>query len=39
MKILLIEDDAVLVDGLKHTLSNTGYQVTSAMTGASAKQL
>lgn len=39
MKILLIEDDAVLVDGLEHTLSNTGYQVTSAMTGASAKQL
>jgi two-component system OmpR family response regulator len=39
MKILLIEDDAVLVDGLKHTLSNTGYQVTSAMTGAAAKQL
>lgn len=39
MRILLIEDDAVLVDGLEHTLSNTGYQVTSAMTGAGAKQL
>lgn len=39
MKILLIEDDAVLVDGLKHTLSTAGYQITSAMTCADAKQL
>ncbi|OAI20699.1 DNA-binding response regulator [Methylomonas lenta] len=39
MKILLIEDDAVLADGLNHTLSNSGYLVTSAMTGARAKQL
>jgi two-component system, OmpR family, response regulator len=37
MKILLIEDDAVLADGLSHTLSKTGYKVTSAMTGASAE--
>lgn len=39
MKILLIEDDAVLADGLNHTLSKAGYQVASAMTGAGAKQL
>jgi two-component system OmpR family response regulator len=39
MNILLIEDDAVLADGLTHTLSNSGYSVTSATTGVYAKQL
>ncbi|MDD5268418.1 MAG: response regulator [Methylococcales bacterium] len=39
MNILLIEDDAVLADGLIHTLVNTGYAVTSATTGAYAEQL
>jgi two-component system OmpR family response regulator len=39
MKILLIEDDAVLADGLVHTLSDGGYKVTCATTGAYAKQL
>ncbi|HEY8158680.1 MAG TPA: response regulator transcription factor [Methylobacter sp.] len=39
MNILLIEDDAVLADGLTHTLSDSGYSVTSATTGAHAKQL
>lgn len=39
MRILLIEDDAVLVDGLMHTLCNTGYKVTSAMTGGYAEML
>ncbi|MFA5019301.1 MAG: response regulator, partial [Methylobacter sp.] len=39
MNILLIEDDAVLADGLTHTLSASGYSVTSATTGAYAEQL
>lgn len=39
MNILLIEDDAVLADGLMHTLSASGYSVTSATTGAYAEQL
>ncbi len=39
MKILLIEDDEVLVDGLTHTLSNNGYSVTGATTGAYAEHL
>ena len=39
MNILLIEDDEVLVDGLTHTLSNSGYCVTSASTGAYAEHL
>ena len=39
MKILLIEDDAVLVDGLIHTLCNSGYKVMSATTGAYADML
>ncbi len=38
MNILLIEDDAVLADGLTHTLSGSGYSVTSATSGAYAKQ-
>ncbi|MEY3808245.1 MAG: hypothetical protein RI893_1221 [Pseudomonadota bacterium] len=39
MNILLIEDDAVLVDGLTHTLRASGYSVTSATTGSYAEQL
>jgi len=39
MNILLIEDDAVLADGLTHTLSDSGYSVTSATTGGYADQL
>lgn len=39
MKILLIEDDAVLADGLIHTLSRNGYQVTPATTGVYAESL
>ena len=39
MNILLIEDDAVLADGLIHTLGGSGYSVTCATKGAYAKQL
>lgn len=39
MKILLIEDDAVLADGLTHTLSKSGYAVTCATAGNYALQL
>jgi two-component system OmpR family response regulator len=39
MKILLIEDDAVLADGLTHTLRNSGYSVTSATSGGYANHL
>ncbi len=39
MNILLIEDDEVLSDGLTHTLSNSGYSVTGATTGAYAEHL
>ncbi len=39
MNILLIEDDEVLSDGLTHTLSNIGYSVTGATTGAYAEHL
>jgi two-component system OmpR family response regulator len=39
MNILLIEDDAVLADGLFHTLVNSGYAVTISTTGAYAEQL
>jgi len=39
MKILLIEDDEVLSDGLTHTLTNSGYCVTGATTGAYAEHL
>ncbi|MDD5581142.1 MAG: response regulator [Methylobacter sp.] len=39
MKILLIEDDAVLADGLIHTLSSSGYKITCATTGTYAEQL
>lgn len=39
MNILLIEDDAVLADGLTHTLVNSGYKVTCATSGAYAEHL
>ncbi|NOQ76254.1 MAG: response regulator [Methylococcaceae bacterium] len=39
MNILLIEDDEVLVDGLTHTLSNSGYCISGATTGAYAEHL
>jgi two-component system OmpR family response regulator len=40
MNILLVEDDAVLADGLLHTLSNIGgYLVTCATTGAYAEHV
>jgi two-component system OmpR family response regulator len=39
MNILLVEDDAVLADGLAYTLSNSGYTVTCATTGAYAEHL
>jgi two-component system, OmpR family, response regulator len=39
MNILLVEDDAVLADGLFHTLGNSGYTVTSVTTGAYAEHL
>ena len=39
MKILLIEDDEVLSDGLIHTLSNSGYTVTGVTSGAYAEHL
>lgn len=39
MNILLIEDDAVLTDGLIHTLEKTGYVVTATKSGRYAEQL
>jgi two-component system OmpR family response regulator len=39
MNILLVEDDAVLADGLAYTLSHTGYSVTCATTAAYAEHL
>jgi len=39
MNILLIEDDAVLADGLTHTLGNSGYSVSCATTGLAAERL
>ncbi|SJM95028.1 response regulator [Crenothrix polyspora] len=39
MNILLVEDDAVLADGLLYTLRKTGYTVTSATTGTYAEHL
>ncbi|WP_394752743.1 response regulator [Crenothrix sp.] len=39
MNILLVEDDAVLADGLLYTLSKSGYSVTCATTGAYAEHL
>jgi two-component system OmpR family response regulator len=37
MRILLVEDDPVLIDGLTYTLTQAGYDVTSAVTGAYAE--
>jgi two-component system OmpR family response regulator len=39
MNLLLIEDDAVLADGLIHTLTNSGYKVSCATTGVYAECL
>ena len=39
MKILLIEDDAVLSDGLTHVLQGSGYNVSSTASGRYALQL
>jgi two-component system OmpR family response regulator len=39
MKILLIEDDTILADGLTHTLGQSGYEVTCAMNGHYADHL
>ncbi|MEY3106170.1 MAG: hypothetical protein RIT35_333 [Pseudomonadota bacterium] len=39
MNLLLIEDDAVLADGLIHILTNSGYKVSCATTGAYAESL
>ena len=39
MNILLIEDDEVLANGLIHTLSDSGYRVTCAASGAYAEHL
>jgi two-component system OmpR family response regulator len=36
MNILLVEDDAILADGLVHTLNKSGYSVTCATTGSYA---
>ncbi|MGD7033413.1 response regulator [Methylotuvimicrobium buryatense] len=39
MKILIVEDDAVLADGLTYTLTQSGYDVSCAQTGAYAQGL
>jgi two-component system OmpR family response regulator len=39
MKILLIEDDAILADGLLHTLQSSGYSMLTATTGNAAEHL
>ncbi|MGR9045381.1 MAG: response regulator [Gammaproteobacteria bacterium] len=39
MKILLVEDDAVLADGLIHTLGGSGYSVSCATNGGYAEHL
>ncbi len=39
MRLLLIEDDAVLADGLTHTLRNNGYTITCATSGKATEQL
>ncbi len=39
MNILLIEDDAVLSDGLTHILQQSGYSVSSTESGKYALQL
>jgi two-component system OmpR family response regulator len=39
MKILLIEDDTILADGLTHTLGQSGYEVTCVMNGSYADHL
>ncbi|MEQ1635149.1 MAG: response regulator transcription factor [Methylococcales bacterium] len=39
MRLLLIEDDAILTDGLTHTLRKSGYEITCAPNGSYAEQL
>jgi two-component system, OmpR family, response regulator len=39
MRLLLIEDDPILADGLMHILSDNGYRMTNATSGDYAKQL
>lgn len=39
MRLLLIEDDATLADGLTHTLDRAGYTISSASTGKHAENL
>ncbi len=39
MRILLVEDDPVLIDGLTYTLNQSGYDVTFAITGAYAESI
>lgn len=39
MKILVVDDEKVLVKGIKFNLENEGYQVTAAYDGASAVDL
>ena len=37
MKILLVEDDQTLADGLSRSLADCGFEVTLAMTGSYAE--
>jgi len=39
MKVLIIEDDTVLSNGLMHILHSNGYSVSSSITGNYALQL
>lgn len=39
MRILLVEDDPTLIDGLTYTLNKSGYDVTFAITGAYAERI
>ncbi|MGR9086157.1 MAG: response regulator [Gammaproteobacteria bacterium] len=39
MKILLVEDDFVLSDGLNHTLSQCGYRISCATSGSAAESI
>ena len=39
MKVLVVDDEKLLVKGIKFNLENEGYQVTAAYDGASAVDL
>lgn len=39
MKILVVDDEKLLVKGIKFNLENEGYQVLTAYDGASAVEL